>query len=199
MSDFEAELVRRYRAGDEDAATQLHELYIVEMLQMVRRKLAEVRERGHFDSEGIVQSGFRSWFSAIKKPQFNEAQWNIGALLNTIVERKCLVQLRRKNKTISLDPEDLHLTIERVISAMDDAESAQELAAQWNEAFNAALADMTPLEVRIVMMSLDANPPRTLEEIAQACDCSLTKVKTTLKTLKDELTRLSKLDEDETE
>lgn len=184
------ELVGRFREGDEHAARELHQRHVQAMLEMVSRKLRDVVSRGWYDSEGIVNSGFRSFFSQIKKPNFDPDKWRTGALLSTIVQRKFLVQARRKAAPSGHDPENLRLIAENAIAMSADASSMQEAESCVNEVMTAALAEATDQDRSILQRWLDKDVERTLDDIAEECGCSLSAVKGCLKRFESRLREL---------
>lgn len=187
---LDRELITRFRNGDADAARELHARHVQAMLELVSRKLREVSSRGWYDSEGIVNSGFRSFFSQVKKPNFDPEKWRTGALLSTIVQRKFLVQARRKAAPSGHDPENLRLIAENAIAMSADAASMQEAESCVNEVMAAALSEATDQDRIVLQRWLDKDVERTLDDIAEECDCSLSAVKGCLKRFESRLREL---------
>lgn len=171
------ELVARFRAGDPDAAGELHRRFADEMLALVRRRLTDQVARGALDSEGIVQDGFRSFFSAIGKPNFDPRVGSIGGLLATIVRRKMLVQLRRKFPG-NIDPAVLGGETDVVGLMLNLTEV--EVEASRREAVAEILDDLTDLERRVVARHLDAGSEPSRPEIARECGCTETTVRASI-------------------
>jgi DNA-directed RNA polymerase specialized sigma24 family protein len=190
MEATDQELVKRFREGDERAAKELYGRHVETMLEMVGRKLRDVSSRGWYDSEGIVNSGFRSFFSQVKKPNFDPDTWRVAALLTTIVQRKFLVQARRKAAPRGHDPEDLRLIAENAVAMSADAASMQEAETCVNEVIAAALEETTDLDRSILQRWLDKDIERTLDDIADECGCSLSGVKGCLKRFESRLREL---------
>lgn len=65
----DAELVERWRAGDQDAATILHERYLARLLNLVGRHLAD-KFNSRLDPDDVVQSVFRSIFRLTREGRF---------------------------------------------------------------------------------------------------------------------------------
>jgi len=114
------ELVRRFQNGDDQVAEVLYQRHVTQMLAMVRRRLGSVRNRGGYDSEGIVQSGFHSMFSVLRKGNFDSSRGGVGALLCRIVQCKCAVKLRRKNLILSFGPDGLRAVVEAALADAED-------------------------------------------------------------------------------
>ena len=91
MSDEEltdAELVERWRAGDEQAATILHERYLGKLLNLVGRHLAG-KFNSRLDPDDVVQSVFRSIFRLTREGRFEfEGDGDFWKLLLTMALNK---------------------------------------------------------------------------------------------------------------
>lgn len=187
---LDRELIARFRNGDEDAARELHERHVQAMLEMINCKLRDVSSRGWYDAEGIVNSGFRSFFSAVTKPKYDLEKSRAVALLCTIVQRKFLVQARRPQRPSGHDPESLRLMVENAIAMSADAASMQEAESCVNEVMTSALAEATDQDRSILQRWLDKDVERTLDDIAEECGCSLSAVKGCLKRFESRLREL---------
>ncbi|QDU45198.1 RNA polymerase sigma factor RpoE [Symmachiella dynata] len=177
--EIDRELVERFRGGDQNAAAELHERYVRQMLQKVRRRLMNSHNRATYDSSGIVQEGFRSFFSAVGKPEFDPPQWNIAGLLGRIVFCKTMVGFRRQNKVISVAPESLAMIVEAAIDLAGQPEQEQLVGVCLQEAINGC--DLEEFERSILVIYLDEDDDRTCDEIAEACRCSIATVRATIK------------------
>jgi DNA-directed RNA polymerase specialized sigma24 family protein len=194
MEPDDRELVERFRKGDQEAARALYERYARRMLRNVQLRLRFVVNRGAYDSEGILQDGFRSFFSAVGKPEFDSTRWVIAGLLGRIIFWKCMLALRRP-RPIGVDPENLALIIEGAIECSKRADSAQVVAAQCDELVHLLQGEMTQLERRILSIYLDEEDQRSLDEIGETCGCSVTTVRATMKTFEAALRRQLKQQE----
>jgi len=91
MSNVElsdAELVERWREGDEDAATILHERHLTRLLNLVGRHLAD-KFNSRLDPDDVVQSVFRSIFRLTKEGRFEfEGDGDFWKLLLTMALNK---------------------------------------------------------------------------------------------------------------
>ncbi len=68
-NETDAELVERWREGEEVAATLLHERYLNKLLNLVGRHLAD-RFNSRLDPDDVVQSVFRSIFRLTREGRF---------------------------------------------------------------------------------------------------------------------------------
>src|SRR5262245_50414112 len=82
-------LIRRVRAGDQEAAAQLVHTYEPAIRRAVRARLKDDRLRRHFDSMDVCQSVLASFFVRAALGQFNlERSEQLLALLANIVRKK---------------------------------------------------------------------------------------------------------------
>jgi RNA polymerase sigma factor (sigma-70 family) len=162
------DLVIRFRNGDEAAARELYDRFAGEMRNLVCRQLARSRARAVHDSEGVLQSAFRSFFSAINKPAFDPTRSSIGGLLNRIVYRKACRTLRRKCPD-AYAPEDIEVVRDTTATLLDAGLSEPEVEAAMREAVGVVLAEFTDREREVLERYLDPWAEQSIDEIAKAC------------------------------
>ncbi|MBY0513987.1 MAG: hypothetical protein K2P78_08770 [Gemmataceae bacterium] len=162
------DLVSRFRAGDEAAARELYDRFAGEMRNMVCRQLAKGRSRGVHDSEAVLQSAFRSFFSAIKKPAFDAARASVGGLLNRIVYRKACKTLRRRVPA-SYAPDDLQTVRDTAAGLLDADLTEPEVEAAVREMIDAVTAEFAPREREVIERYLDPWAEQSVDDIARAC------------------------------
>jgi RNA polymerase sigma-70 factor (ECF subfamily) len=84
-----AALMKRLRAGDQDAARQLFHRFAERLIALARSRLSGPMRRRE-DPEDIVQSVFKSFFLRHAAGKFELADWdNLWAVLAVITLRKC--------------------------------------------------------------------------------------------------------------
>jgi RNA polymerase sigma factor (sigma-70 family) len=189
MDPVEGELLTQFRAGDEDAARELFDRFSGEMMNLVRRRLSGLRRRTGLDSEGILQEGFRSFFSAIKKPTFDPERASLGALLNTIVSRKVCLHLRRKYPP-SVAAGEIG-AVRDVTAALLDADlSEPEMAAALWEAVSTTLEEFTDRERLVLELYLDPWNEASAQDIARLRRTTTKSVNQTIAHFTDQLRRL---------
>jgi RNA polymerase sigma-70 factor (ECF subfamily) len=87
------ELLNRWRAGDEDAARQLFDLYVDRLLALARQRISQ-RLASRVDPEDVVQSVFRTFFNRAKDGQFHiEEPDDLIKLLARITVHKTFRQI----------------------------------------------------------------------------------------------------------
>ena len=95
-STFE-ELIRRVRAGDQDAATLLVRRYEPAIRRAVRFRLADARLGNLFDSMDICQSVLRSFFVRAASSQYDlETPEQVLSLLTAMARNKLASQARKQ-------------------------------------------------------------------------------------------------------
>ena len=168
-------LIERYRKGDVDAATELHNRFLGQMLNLVRAMLKGHDNRGVFDSEGIVQEGFKSFFSAVRKPTFDPEKGRIGGYLAAIVANKTRIKLRRLYP-VNVPSEDLNVIADAAAAFAMGSLSEPEVNTALSQVVGGILDDCTSKEREILNIYLDTEDDRSKAEIARACRRSRTTV-----------------------
>lgn len=81
-------LIRRYRAGREEAATALYQRYARRLRQSVRKHFGN-EFGGRFDTDDVSQSAFRTFFEGVRQEAYDAPEGGeIWALLVTIALSK---------------------------------------------------------------------------------------------------------------
>lgn len=83
------DLLRRLRAGDDQAAERVFQAYACRLIALARSRLDQ-RLRPKLDAEDVVQSVFRTFFARVGAGQFALTSWDsLWGLLTGITLRKC--------------------------------------------------------------------------------------------------------------
>jgi RNA polymerase sigma-70 factor (ECF subfamily) len=86
-------LLQQWRAGDQNAARQLFDIYVERLVALARRRISQ-RLASRVDPEDIVQSVFRTFFGRVRAGQFKiEEQDDLCKLLMRITVHKTLRQV----------------------------------------------------------------------------------------------------------
>ena len=166
-------LVERFRMGDGEAAREIHRRFAEGLLQRIRSSVSGSANRSALDSEGILQEGFRSFFSEIGKPGFEaDPNGSIAGLLTTIVVRKA-AKHARKPVPQSLAPDELSRAAAGLVADL----SVPEAEAVLHEAV-AAVLDRTTKQERGIIERLLAC--RSIDEIAAQSHLSRNTVEETV-------------------
>jgi len=87
------ELVEQCRGGNEGAAAELFNRYVSRLMGVARKRLGE-KMNSRLDPEDVVQSVFRTFFTRLKKDQFEIVQEDdLSKLLVRITLHKTLRQI----------------------------------------------------------------------------------------------------------
>jgi len=122
--DSFAEVERKLRAGDQDAATEVFHRFARRLRGLAREKL-DIRIRRKEDPADVVQSVFRSFFTRHRDGKYKLATWEkLWSLLTVITVRKCL----NRNEYYFAGRRD----ITREISAADWGDAAAGLSEAIN-------------------------------------------------------------------
>ena len=86
-------LLKLWRAGDEDAARQLFDRYVAQLVALARRRISQ-RIASRVDAEDIVQSVFRTFFQRARQGEFQiDDPDDLCKLLVKITVHKTLRQI----------------------------------------------------------------------------------------------------------
>lgn len=188
MDGESAELVTRWRAGDEQAADELFRRYAGRLLALAQSRLSD-KLALRVDAEDVVQSVYRSFFVHARAGRYIfERSGDLWKLLVAITLHKVRGQA------------EYHAADKR---ALDREQSASGVADWQGLSIPALTRQPTPLEAAALTDELEqvmrrlAAPQRkmfelrlqgySLEEIAAECDCSVRTVKRGLSHIREEL------------
>jgi RNA polymerase sigma-70 factor (ECF subfamily) len=84
------DLVARFKAGSESAATDLFERYCEKLMGLARRRIGQ-RMASRIDPEDVIQSAFRTFFSRVRNDEFTfEGASDLFKLLVRLTVNKTL-------------------------------------------------------------------------------------------------------------
>lgn len=186
MENPSADLVMRWREGDQGAAGEIFGRYAERLLALARSRLSAKLSR-HIDPEDIVQSACRSFFVGARDGRYVlKRSGDLWRLLVAITVHKLQHQIERRSAG--------KRALAREATQDDDPNrtTAETLAREPTPAEAAALADMVenllrpldPLERQIVTLRLDGY---SLEEIAEQAARSERTVRRVLEQFKEGL------------
>jgi RNA polymerase sigma-70 factor (ECF subfamily) len=156
------DLMARLRAGDEDAAAEIHSRFVEPLCKQVQRRLyGSIRQK--VDDEDIVQSVFKTFFRRNGAGEFELEDWDsLRKLLFTITFRKCCRKLESyhadcrdiSNEVPSLPHEDVDKGTFNRIKRMP-RELGPPDNAILDEFFEEMLRILGPQKGRIILLHLD--------------------------------------------
>jgi RNA polymerase sigma-70 factor, ECF subfamily len=179
------QLVKRWRKGDQDAATALFERYVERLTQLVGAKLSS-KMNARVDPDDIAQSAFKSMFRRVREGDFefgdDRAFWQ---LLVTIAVNKVRNKVRfakagkrdisRDSATGGDDSYDAY-----VASCLERAPSSDEVV-EFEELMEGLFNHLPRREARTLQMRMDG---QTQQEIAAELDVDVRTVRRDLEHLK---------------
>lgn len=156
------DLIRRLRSGSDTAAREVFDRYVERLLLLSKRRIGQ-RMNSRVDPEDVVQSVFRTFFTRMKKDQFEVgAEDDLFKLLVRITVHKTLRQIAH-HKAAKRDPsqeaghgDDAH---EMLMQAMD-SEPSPETVVTFMDQLEHFLGRLPPqdrqiLELRVQGFSTD--------------------------------------------
>jgi len=137
------DLLRRFRRGEEDAATALYRRYAFRLKRLAEKK-TDAKMASRIDPEGIVQSVFRTFFRRVSKGQYEvgdgDSLWNLLLVISLNKLKKEVTKQKTAkrdiSKTLALEESDqrandssedqafwiLKMTIEDVLQDLGESE-----------------------------------------------------------------------------
>ncbi len=168
MNHQSADLVMRWRDGDQGAAGEIFQRYTERLLALTRSRLS-ARLTRQLDAEDVVQSAYRSFFIGARDGRYVLSRsGDLWRLLAAITLHKLQHQVERRSARKRAAAREVPLDEERDATGL----KAETLAREPTPAEAAALADtlenllapLEPLQRRMVALRLEGY---SLEEIAK--------------------------------
>jgi RNA polymerase sigma-70 factor (ECF subfamily) len=168
-----AELLTRWRDGDQQAAAELVERFTERLLALARNQLAENLAR-RVDAEDVVQSAYRSFFAGARDDRYVVRQsgdlWHLLAAItlhklhHQVARHTAAVRSVRREAGFGRESSLLGLQADVVTRAPSPAEAAALI-----DELEFVLRPLSALHRRMVEMRLQGH---SLQEIATATDRS---------------------------
>jgi RNA polymerase sigma-70 factor (ECF subfamily) len=184
--------VQRLRSGDSQAATDLYNRYVHQLIQLAARRIS-LKYRAKYDPDDVVQSVFYSFFRRDAEDQFDVDDWdNLWSLLATITIRKCgrrakaYTRDRRNVDRESPEPEAWN------IDCLHGGEPSVEDAMVLEETLQQLLSDLTPEQSKILKLRLQNY---SVEEISERVHRTERTVYRVLSLIREQLEALALGDE----
>lgn len=167
--DSSAELLARWRAGDEQAAGKLWRRYAVRLIALARKRLSASMNR-HVDPEDLVQSAYRCFFAGDRGQRYVlRHSGDLWRLLVAITLHKVHDQAKRhraKKRDLSLEQHFGEATsLQHLQTQMLAHDPTPAEAAALTDELELVLRTLTPEQRRMVEMRLQGYQ---LDEIAAA-------------------------------
>lgn len=147
-------LLRRFRDGSQDAATQIYQRYFHRLRALAKAKCApDLASR--IDAEDIVQSVFGSFFRAASQGYYSvpagEELWKLFLViaLNKIRARGAFHRAAKRDVRVTGSQEALENWIETTGGAADDAQKFLQFT------IDEALERLSPIHKRMVLLRIE--------------------------------------------
>ncbi|HSG70038.1 MAG TPA: sigma-70 family RNA polymerase sigma factor, partial [Planctomycetaceae bacterium] len=187
MNPLSAELVERYRAGDDEAATILFERYVEQLTRLARTRLS-LKLAKRTAPDDIVMSAYRSFFLRTREGRFRfEQSGDLWALLVQIVLHKIARSAtRHRAERRSIENET---PLDQAIPSISTEPSPDEVVA-FNDELESLMTELEPATRRVLELRLQGN---SQPEIAHLLGISDRTVRRRLNEIRTEMTgRLSR-------
>lgn len=160
-----AELLARYRGGDEDAAGEIFRRYVERLTRLARSRLSP-RLASRTDPEDVVLSAWRSFFVGARAGRFSlRRSGDLWRLLVSITMHKLYRQARRHSaemRSLSVE-QSLERTKEECLPA-DDREPTPEEALALADELEAVMARLDACGRRVLELRLQGEPLAAIAE-----------------------------------
>jgi RNA polymerase sigma factor (sigma-70 family) len=189
--DRKDDLVERWRAGDEQAATELFFRYADRLIALVRSRLSSKLAK-RFDPEDVIQSVYHSFFADARAGRYQiERGGDLWQLLVTVTLHKLQGQVQRhtaQKRGVKAEQhfgsEDSLLRIQAYVQGQEP--SPVEVVALTDE-LEQVMRRLEPLQRRILVLRLQGY---NLDEVAAQANCTERTVRRVLDRVKEHLKQL---------
>ena len=189
MDHPSADLLMRWRDGDQDAAGEIFGRYAERLLALARSRLS-IHLARYLDPEDVVQSAYRSFFVGARDGKYVlQRSGDLWRLLVGITVHKLQHQVERrsaKKRAVGRE-KDLRQDGEAFDAAALAREPTPDEAAALADTIAHLLEPLEPLQRRMVALRLDGY---RLEEIATEVARSERTVRRVLEQFKDDLMQI---------
>jgi RNA polymerase sigma-70 factor (ECF subfamily) len=153
------ELVARLRRGEDDAATEVFELYATRLIDLARSRLSNGL-RPKLDPEDVLQSALKSFFVAVRKGRISLADWNgLWTVLVVITLRKCRKQVVHYQRATRDIGREAHGSEWRQAFEAIAREPSPDEAAQFVETLEEALSGFDDADRQVLLLTLQGDKP----------------------------------------
>ena len=182
----DSSLVRRFQAGEQDAATALYKRYAQRLQRLAERNTASDLA-ARFDAEDVVQSVFRTFFRRVRIGHYDlpdgEELWRLLLVISLNKIRSLAVHHRAQKRdvavTVASDPQ--------VMAQIADAGSSDLAFDSLRMVVGEVLGDLSNAQQQIILLRIDGCQ---VEEIAAQTGRSKRTVERVLQTFRQRLREL---------
>lgn len=189
MSNTDAgNLLERWKDGDQRAATEIFQKYVARLIGLARNRLS-ARMSKRIDPEDVVQSAYRSFFRHAQNDRYELSRsGDLWSLLAAITVKKVHGQVehhtaqKRAITREEADPDDdgLYGVHPEAVSREPSPDEALAVV----EELESLMSELSPAHRAMLELRLQEH---TIEEVAEASECSERTVRRVLDRVKDQL------------
>ncbi len=184
MAEKSTDLVERWREGDEDAASQLHERYGERLVQLARKRLAN-KWQGRFDPEDVVQSVFRTMFRRTRSGSFEfQKDDDFWKLMVTITLNKVRNKVRGKKR----DPDREQNQFDDGLAAIICREPGTLDLVVFTDLLKEVQRRLSPIEQHLLTLRLEGH---TQDEIAEKNEVDVRTVRRRLMKIREKVAEVA--------
>jgi RNA polymerase sigma factor (sigma-70 family) len=163
------DLIARFKAGSESAATDLFERYCEKLMGLARRRIGQ-RMASRIDPEDVIQSAFRTFFSRVRNDEFTfEGASDLFKLLVRLTVNKTLRQIAH-HRAAKRDPGKEAAqgsTADDVFRNITAGEPTPDVEVALLDQFEQFLSQFSAFDRKVLEMKLQGH---TTAEIAATLD-----------------------------
>ncbi|MCA9262301.1 MAG: sigma-70 family RNA polymerase sigma factor [Planctomycetales bacterium] len=179
-------LLRRFRAGEQDAATELYLRYSSRLLGLANRQTSEALS-ARLDADDIVQSVFRTFFRRVADGCYDvppgDELWQLLLVLALNKIRSQATYHRAKKRDVGAT-----VSAEQVAGASDASRGDDERSLQILElTVEEALHELPPSHQQMIRMRIEGH---SVQEIADETERAKRSVERVLKNFRDRMQKL---------
>ena len=180
-------LLERFRAGEDQAATELFERFAKRLASLVQSRLSKKLAR-HLDAEDVVMSAYRSFFVRARAGQFAvDEPGDLWRLLAQITLNK-LYRAAEWNSAARRTPDRESGNIADLANQAVDAAASPELAVVVADQLEHLMSQLTEATCRVLEFRLQGHD---VDEIAALVGRSPRTIRRQLETIRETFTKLA--------
>lgn len=150
------ELIERFKAGSESAATDLFDRYCERLMALARRRIGQ-RMAGRIDPEDVIQSAFRTFFTRVRDDKFTfQDQSDLFKVLVRLTVNKTLRQIAH-HRAAKRDPgkeAGQGSTADDIFRNLTAGEPTPDVEVALIDQFEEFLSRFTPFDRKVLELKL---------------------------------------------
>jgi len=184
MTENSTDLVDRWRGGDQDAATQLHQRYGERLVMLARKRLSN-KFQGRLDPEDVVQSVFRTMFRRTQAGSFEfQKDDDFWKLMVTITLNKVRNKVRGKKR----DPDRERNQFDDTLAAVMCRDPGTLDLVAFTDFLGEIQKRLSPIEQQLLTLRLEGY---TQEEIAEQNEVDVRTVRRRLTSIREKVSTMA--------